>query len=448
MELGDGNSSDDNEIKGSSTMEELSIEQNCSAVEEPPCKNPDDLLAVSKIGNVPTRKRSSLALKHDPKLRKEEESASDIGAPRSYEVLVEDASLGGISSDLKFTDSETSKELAIPPAENVGGLDYMYGIEQVKRSQSFPDRAVSRDSVEELGHDIPGLPRTSSMFNDRGEKRALEHSDLEEVNKKRKEWLQPMATMTDDFSNLSDIVEKKGERSDLPSERVGMPINQHCFVKKSQFSEAGGSDSSPKLAEEKQLFPSSFKICDLNLMQADIGEHHHNNPTLSYPKTLKANAEAAQVDIDLSMNNSSVEGSRNKSSSKEIEVIDLEDDSVQEVKAVNNLERKNEPMFEGINGDIADAPDQYDGLTLTEFFRNFSSSPHVPEDINPHYLQNDNINPLQHEDINPIPSGMGLHNGEGTLGDDDSIYMSLGEIPLSFLPAWEQQPAQEYEKPF
>lgn len=73
-------------------------------------------------------------------------------------------------------------------------------------------------------------------------------------------------------------------------------------------------------------------------------------------------------------------------------------------------------MFVSGNGDMTDVPDQYDGLMMTEFFRNFSSS----EDINPHPLQNEDINPLQTEDINPLQTedinplqnNMGLHNGE------------------------------------
>lgn len=69
-------------------------------------------------------------------------------------------------------------------------------------------------------------------------------------------------------------------------------------------------------------------------------------------------------------------------------------------------------MYMGVNSDINDIPESYDGLTLTEFLGSFSNNPHVPEDINPDYLPNDNINHLQNEDINPMQNGMGLHNGE------------------------------------
>ncbi|GLT26452.1 hypothetical protein SLA2020_015150 [Shorea laevis] len=463
VEPEDGNNSDETEIKG--TMEELPIHHNSAEV-EPLSKCMTDLLAVCKFANVPTKRRSSLAFKAfklDPIAKEEEKDASDIGPARRSEVLGEDDSFGGSSTDLlsykshdlTYLDSETSKDLSFHPAENVGELDHIYDVVQdkCKRSQSFPDRALLHDNEEDLIQGIPDLPRSSSMVDNRGEKRTLELSDFEEVTKKQKEWFQPLASLVDDISVLPVFIDKKGrseEGRDLPSERVSLTINQHSFINDSQFSDGDAVESSVKCAEEKQLFPSSFKICDLNLMEADFSEHHHSNPNISYPTTLETKSES-QIDIDLSMSNSnnSGEGSRHVSSSKGIEVIDLENGSTEEIKALNNSEKKSEPMYVGVTSDINDVPDSYDGLTLTEFLGNYSNNPHVPEDINPDYLQNDNINPLQNEDINTMQNGMGLHNGEGTLGDDDSIYMSLGEIPLSFLPpGWEQQSTQEYEKPF
>ena len=67
-------------------------------------------------------------------------------------------------------------------------------------------------------------------------------------------------------------------------------------------------------------------------------------------------------------------------------------------------------MFVGMNGDMTDVPDHYDGLMITEFLRNFSNC--SAEDINTHPLQNENINPLQTQDINSLQNEMGLHNGE------------------------------------
>ncbi|KAF2325671.1 hypothetical protein GH714_032481 [Hevea brasiliensis] len=64
-------------------------------------------------------------------------------------------------------------------------------------------------------------------------------------------------------------------------------------------------------------------------------------------------------------------------------------------------------------GDITEVPDSYDGLTISQLLTAYSNCTSVLEDINP--LQNE----------------MSPHNGEGTLGDDDSIYMSLAEIPLN-----------------
>lgn len=46
----------------------------------------------------------------------------------------------------------------------------------------------------------------------------------------------------------------------------------------------GGGEQCVDYAQEKQLFPNSFKICDLNLMEAsDIHDNHENNPLLIFP---------------------------------------------------------------------------------------------------------------------------------------------------------------------
>ncbi|TYH34939.1 hypothetical protein ES332_D13G160000v1 [Gossypium tomentosum] len=421
-----------------------------------------DLLALCKFAKVPTKTRSSLTLKNlkpDSVSTIEQEGVSDFETPNVPQALLEDNSLGGSSGDLllnKTQDSKPDSELSKDLSVHSFGLDHMYGVEQGKctRSQSFPDRVLLHDTEEELAQEMPGLQRSCSMvvIEERGEKRGLEQSDLREGAKKPREWLQPVTTKAE-FLPFSDFDDKKVgsvEGTASPSEKVGVIVEQgiqDSLVTTSSFPDGDG-ESSVSYVQEKQLFPNAFKICDLNLMEAsDINESHHNDPIIMYSSTSETKSEAATIDIDLSMSNSnSGGGNRHTSNCKEIELIDLENDCTQEDKAVDTLERKSEPMFVSMNGDMTDVPDQYDGLMITEFLQNFSNCP--PDDINAHPLQNESINSLQTEDINPLQNEIGLHNGEGTLADDDSIYMSLGEIPLSFLPAWEQPPSQGYEKPF
>ncbi|OMO65931.1 hypothetical protein COLO4_30921 [Corchorus olitorius] len=443
--------SNNNETDKEDTMKDLPYQQS-SAENDPSGKTTADLLALCNFAKVPTRTRSSLALKNfraDSASVNEQESVSDIVTPSDPQVLVEDTSLGSSSGDMpsnKSHDSkcpELSKDLSVHSFGGVGDLDHIYGVEQGKctRSRSFPDRAIFHNSEQELDHTMLGLQRSNSVavecaVKERGEKRGLE-SDLRGGAKKPREWLQPAKA---EFLPFSDFGDRKGstvEGTDSASEKVGLTVGQEIqdsLVTNSLFPDGDG-ESSVNYAQEKQLFPNAFKICDLNLMEAsDINENHHNDPLIMYSTASETKNEATTIDIDLSMSNSNSSGGGNRHTSdcKEIEVIDLENDSNQEDKAVDNLERKSEQMFANMNGDMTDVPDQYDGLMISEFLRNFSNCP--TEGINPHPLQNENISPLQTQDINPLQNEMGLHNGEGALGDDDSIYMSLGEIPLSMPP--------------
>ncbi|XP_047334429.1 uncharacterized protein At4g26450 [Impatiens glandulifera] len=197
--------------------------------------------------------------------------------------------------------------------------------------------------------------------------------------------------------------------------------------------------------EENQLFPASFRTCDLNLMEAsEATDGFDQNPLLVFQspsETNKAPAPApAPMDIDLCINNNcniSDKYSRRTADGKMVEVIDLEPDSGEENKSFDHSDIKAaEAVFTGLEdfpshskntNDISDNHDGF-GLILSEFLRtDITSSSSVPQNISLH-------------------NEMGLHDGEGIL-DEDSIYMSLGEIPIRFSPVWEQ-PTQDYDKPF
>ncbi|XP_021690556.2 uncharacterized protein At4g26450 isoform X2 [Hevea brasiliensis] len=413
------------ETETQSISEDLTI-QPCAVEGDLSSKHGSDLLTFCKFVKVPTRTRSALTYRSpqvDQVPNKEEENASDIGPPKESEVSVPDGtldfstadSLPNMTRDSKC-DPEMSKLVSAHSNEDIREVGPPYGSGQGKcmRSQSFPERAFKCDSEQESSQGIAGFGRSTSV-KERGEKRTAE-DDMNGESKKTREWLPSLVSTAHDhlhLSNLSQNQDSSQAGNASPDHPMIVAVTRDNLVNSHQFPKSGGEPSAD-YAQEKQLFPSSFKICDLNLMEAaDMNDYHCNDPVLVYPSMPAIKEEAARVDIDLSISNAN--------NGKHIEVIDLENDSSLEDKAFDNSQRK-ETTFTGTEGfpnnaqnagDISEVPDSYDGLMISEFLNTFSNCNSVREDINP--LQNE----------------MSLHNGEGNLGDDDSIYMSLGEIPLS-----------------
>ncbi|POO02905.1 hypothetical protein TorRG33x02_009660 [Trema orientale] len=412
-----------------------------------------------KFAKVPTRIRSSLtsrSTKADPAPAAEVEQASATSPLRKMEVSVAEDSLAGSSSDALLHRTHDFKRfnseiLRAPSVENVGGSGPLYDLQHGKceRSLSLPNRAFACDNERELSQGA--LEYSSSdkeKERERGEKRALEDGDMREGAKRPRDWPLSVVMEASGCFNISNLSQKnvssreEEEEGASSGDRVIMDVDHdNSVVRNSQFSKDGDKPR-VDLSQEKQLFPSSFKICDLNLMEvSETHENHDGDPIIIYPTLSEMKREAVPVDIDLSISNSNVSGENSKRpvDSKEIEVIDLENDSAQEDKDLVIEDRKTETVYTDLEGfpnhaqTTGDIPDVQDGLGLmiSELLGNeFPNCSSVPEHINP-----------MHNDI-------GLHNGEGALADDDSIYMSLGEIPLTFLRPWEQPPPQEYEKPF
>ena len=74
-----------------------------------------------------------------------------------------------------------------------------------------------------------------------------------------------------------------------------------------------------------------------------MNENHDTDPILLFPSILETKKEAAPVDIDLSISNCcnlSDECGGRPADGKEVEVIDLENDSGPEDNALPNSERK------------------------------------------------------------------------------------------------------------
>jgi hypothetical protein len=353
-EVKDGNTSEETDKQ--SAKQDLTIQD--SVLEgNPSGKNSTDLLRFCKFAKVPTRTRSSLAhrgSKADPVPKTEEVKASGMQPQRGSEILVEDASLNASLGDelsnnihaSKCLESEVSKARFVPSAENVVELDSADDIEQGNFvTQSFPERVPLHDNEQESSQGLPGFASCSSIVNDRGEKRALEDTDTREGTKKAREWIPSQVTKADEFLHLSNSSERKEssqEDMDSPGDIMVVAVDHKSLGNDSQFPKAGG-EQRVECAQQKLLFPSSFKICDLNLMGAsDTNENHDVDPIHIYQSISRNRKEAAPVDVDLSMGNSKMSGEygRHVTDAKEIEVIDLENDSIQEDKAFHNAERK------------------------------------------------------------------------------------------------------------
>ncbi|KAF1891839.1 hypothetical protein Lal_00031649 [Lupinus albus] len=451
-------------------IEKLSILKNLS-VESSDQENTSssrvftDLLSHCKSVKVPTRIRSSLTNKnlkadhHHQNIG--DEVVRDIGSLQVPEVLPENESVKGPSSgdllsektyDLEPTDSDIFKvEEPVHNVENVKELDTVCNVEEVQPigSQSGQDVGYLHENSHESSVTLPEYGSCSTMVEERGEKRAAEAGDIREGTKRLREWLPVLAPRTSGYyvnSNQIGTKESQGEDEISLVDKVAMTSDQGSLMSSSRFTQ-GGDKQFLQCSEEKQSLASSFRTCDLNLIEvSEVHESHVDHPILMYPPDAKAKKDVP-VDIGLSMNHASVSGkfSTHSTTGKEIEIIDLENDSTEEEKPIENMERKTDTMFQGLEGlsnhaqstaDIHDVQDGY-GLMISELlatdFPNCSSVP---------------------SDINSVHNDMDIHNGTGPLtAEDDSIYMSLGEmalgeIPLSFLRSWEQPPSQDYQKPF
>lgn len=412
-------------------------------------KSSTDLLKFCQFGKIPTKARSVLTCRSSKfSAKSEEEKAFDVGPSQQLEQEpppLDSASVEGFTGN--ELSNQTNYETTVVCAQSEGPGELGLAFEDADRekcvsSQSFPDSSFVYE--QELSQGPPGFGESTYMVKEeRGEKRAAEPSESGEVTKKHKEWLS-----NDDSFQLSNMEGK--DHPNFQASHSGEVIVSVDNESPSDLFLKNETGQSVEYTEEKQFFPSSFKICDLNLMEAsDMNESHDTDAILNFPTILETKREddLRPLDIDLSISNDHNIGDnhnmadkqhRHASSGKEVEVIDLEDDPIQEDKGFNSSERRTETVYTGLESfqnhpqstnELPGVQDGY-GLMISELLGNdISNCSSVPADIT------------------SLHNEMGLHNAEGILGDDDPIYMSLGEIPISFMHAWER-PAQEYEKPF
>ncbi|CAA2997524.1 Hypothetical predicted protein [Olea europaea subsp. europaea] len=384
-----------------------------------------NLMRYCKFANVPTKTRSSLAIRGskvelDPNAEDETINESKLSEDSGIQVI--DAPVDGTafnaSPHKSHEPSTLSNVLKAPSKEEELGVAYTSRPGHFSMSGSFPKRSVINQ--QEIDGQLPGFERSNHML-ERGEKRQPEDDiDDREGTKRPREWTSPVETQSDGCLPLSNSMESQCTSEEPRSSHSGhatLFTDTRC-ADISLFPESHVELS--EYTEEKQLFPGSFKTCDLNLIEtSDVNDNHAADPILMFRSITETGRQATPVDIDLTMssNNSNVPNKYGKHGigNKDIEVIDLEDDSMQEDKTFTNAERRADSVFNGLDNfpdnvnNVTEIPDHQDGyrLMLSEFLGNDS----VPTELNA--LHND----------------MGLHDGQGILGDDDSIYMSLGEIP-------------------
>ncbi|KAL2473185.1 Uncharacterized protein Fot_48921 [Forsythia ovata] len=403
-----------------------------------------DLMKYCKFANVPTKTRSSLAIRGskvdlNPIAEDEtinESKVSEASSAQVIDVPVDGSTLNAASHQSHEPNS-LSNVLKAPSVEVDQGVVITARPGHCPMSGSFPKRSVI--NRPEIDGGVPGFGSSNPLFLERGEKRPLDDdTDEREGTKRPREQAPAVETQSDGCLPLSNSMENQ-HTSEEPRSSHSENVTLFTDKRSSNISLFPKSCvESSEYTKEKQLFPGSFKTCDLNLIEtSDVNENHAADPILMFRSITETGTQAAPVDIDLSMssNNSNVPNKYGKSRvhDKDIEVIDLEDDSMQEDNTFANAERRADSVFTGLDNfpdnvhNATEIPDHQDGygLMISELLGNDS----VPTDLNA--LHND----------------MGLHNGQGILGDDDSIYMSLEEIPISFLRSWEQ-PTQEYGKPF
>ncbi|XP_021759071.1 uncharacterized protein At4g26450-like isoform X1 [Chenopodium quinoa] len=328
--------------------------------------------------------------------------------------------------------SSKSLDVSDHSFSDAGAMSPTYPADQQKFVESLPftDKTFS---YEQKTSELPELGMCSSIAKDRGEKRPMEMDHMMEGAKKAKQqWLS--VAQSDEYSQLSGLRDKN---SVSPVKRAinifNVSASQESFTNVS-LPLKGGVESDLNQGE-KQLLSNSFKICDLNLMEASDLHENHEVPALLYP-SIQGSSRELPVDIDLSIRNScSLTNEFNGSGSvrKDIEIIDLESTSLEGCKSSNTSMKNTEAGITSIDGfqnpqNATENPDGQDGygFMISELLGN-----DVP-----------NCSSVQPE-MNSLHNGMGLNHGEAMFTEDDPIYMSLGEIPLTgLLRAWEQ-PTQE-----
>ncbi|XP_068643474.1 uncharacterized protein At4g26450-like [Aristolochia californica] len=414
-----------------------------------------DLLSLCSFGKVPTKTRSSLTprvLKVDEDSTKgEKNNIPDTTPARESQVPAEETFVEGSSSDsLTNQTPNNSKSLtsdlsvpSIPSADEPADLETIFVQERERwaKSQSFSDRS-SFMHQHELGQGAPVFGRSRSMVITSDEGSFGQSLVTQEGGAKRpREW----DSDCDEYYHLHNVRAKPIESLDRDLHGDGMTnaIDKKPLVEVALFPE-GSCQPNMESKEEKQHLPNSFKICDLNLTESSEMMDNPNDAVIGHVSDVQSTLglqKEVSIDVGLSISNrfNNATGYDGRSSEcKEVVVVDVPDDDEPE-KVFDTAARKSETIYSNLENflthtenpvDLSNMPDSY-GYAISELLGN---------DMSGCSSVSANINDLQ--------TDMTLHNQEVIPGGvDDPIYLSLGEIPISFLGVWDQS-NQDYGKSF
>lgn len=428
------------EVEKQCPTESLPV-QHC-AVEEGDQKmtNCADLKTLCRFVNVPTRTRSSLVhkvSKVESLSITEVDSTPDVKSQGSAESVLDFPSVDKLTNPIqssKCQDSDISKTLTVDSEEVIGKMSPAYPKEQEKcfESHSFPQGSMLHQHEDIL--EPPGFGRSTSLA-ERGDRQASNHSDTGGETNKSREWLPSIVTQDNEYIRLSNLREKEASSPEERSLHVDNTVAVADNDTSMDISLFPTSDNELCLeyAEEKQHFPSLFKICDLNLMQAsNVNENgRSSDPNLIYPLNSETKSEAASADIHLPTNEScniSDEHVGPAADGKEIEIIDLENGSPHGDNVLSNSETKEETLFASVGGfpnnlqpssGINDVHDGY-GLMVSDFLgTDIGDCSSVPADFN------------------SLHNEMSLHSGEVPALPQNMDIRDLFNINMSYLDTWD-----------
>ncbi|KAJ6848287.1 uncharacterized protein M6B38_273560 [Iris pallida] len=429
LETGDEVKSDaSGDLKKRDVSEEDSgVQQTCAVEGDGKCDS--DLLKMCVFSKVPTRPRSSVSQKSPKSDREVATEASNTVEVTSdvLEVAAEENPKDGSSSDSLANQTDVSKPHDISSIFPLQHLEesVIPGQETIQIPVATEEETIQREGVKRQREPSPE-DEYSSQDNLGAKQSSPEEERL------------PMDDLRVEQLSL------EGEKLSMDEEMVApVAVDQEKPVENTCFAEVQ-PELDVKLEEEKEMLPTSFKICDLNLMGTPEITEIPDDPVIDHlhpPAPSVETGKELSMDFGLSIHtrNNGTEGySQLPDDDRVVQVIDLDDDSPEEANACDPSKPKDEPMiypnldnFLG-HEENADLPGIQDGysLALSELLgTDISRCPSVPSDLS------------------NLQGGMGLHDAEGVPNDDDSIYVSLGEIPIGFMEVWDQPP-QDYGKFF
>lgn len=297
-----------------------------------------DLVKHCKFVNVPTRARSSLTMKGLKGDRNpiKDESSSKSEPLEDSRVHIIDIDMENPAGNAATHQNHEFKSLQDDPtSEKERNIAYSTRsrLAQSLRSDSFPERSVYKE--QQSDEELSGFGRSKSMVMDRGEKRAIDSNpDGKDDFKKLRQWVPNHDAQSNSSPPITSSMDNKPLSSQEPSSQGDhlSPSPDQSSLDVSLFPKDHVESS--EFMQEKQLFPSSFKTCDLNLVGGcDVNENHDAGPMLLFPSITQTGEATRPIDVDLSMSNKgnmASKISRHTANDKDIEVIDLEKDSAHE----------------------------------------------------------------------------------------------------------------------